>query len=422
MSKAKNLGAGSSFAQARPISARRAAIGAATGVPTAGVPEPTELSLSLISQNPDNPREELRDLQGLAESIAEIGLVNAVTVASVDAYLAERPDRAADLDEGARYIVVDGHRRLAAARLAGAATIRVSVDNALVSTDQALLEAAFVANVHRDDMNPLEQAQALRTLVDFYGSQTKAAKRLGIAQSTISSKLSVLDLDPQLQADLLEGRRKIEHVRNLSKLPPDEQRRQADARAAAGDQRRSAARELSRRDSQESGGVAEPAVRTEASDGSNAPGSPVEERAGVSRRDSPEERDAELSRRDTPGEQSAELSRRDSSGETQAQLSRRDSPRQQEGELSRRDSSGAREPVPSMHDEVPGQRSEHAERQVAPAQLAPGESGIVAPGKVTKMPWHDGHQVADLVLRKMDEAQRKILVDRILAEGTNSAR
>lgn len=415
MSKAKNLGAGASFAQARPISARRAAIGAATGVPTAGVPEPTELSLSLISQNPDNPREELRDLQGLAESIAEIGLVNAVTVASVEAYLAERPDRAADLDEGARYIVVDGHRRLAAARLAGAATIRVSVDNALVSTDESLLEAAFVANVHRDDMNPLEQAQALRTLVDFYGSQTKAAKRLGIAQSTISSKLSVLDLDPQLQEDLLEGRRKIEHVRNLSKLPPDEQRQQADARAAAGGQRRSAGREVSRRDNPENGGVEESGgvegtgVGVSTSDGPDTPDSPEEQRTGLSRRDNPEEQPVGLSRRDSPGEQQAELSRRDSSEDRQAELSRRDSP-------------GPRESGLPTQDEVPSQRSEKAGRQVAPTQLAPGESGIVALGKVTKMPWHDGHQVADLVLRKMDEAQRKILVDRILDEGTNSAR
>ncbi|MFD0292422.1 ParB/RepB/Spo0J family partition protein [Streptomyces sp. NPDC127118] len=409
MSKAKNLGAGSSFAQARPISARRAAIGAATGVPTAGVPDPTELSLNLISQNPDNPREELRDLEGLAESIAEIGLVNAVTVASIEAYLEERPHRAADLDEGARYIVVDGHRRLAAARLAGAAKIRVSVDNALVSTDEALLEAAFVANVHRDDMNPLEQAQALRTLVDFYGSQTKAAKRLGIAQSTISSKLSVLDLDPQLQADLVEGRRKIEHVRNLSKLPPDEQRQQADARAAAGVQRRSAVRELSRRDSSESGDANESGGEADTSDGLALPGSSEGQRAAVSRRDS-------------PGESQADLSRRDSPSEEQTDLSRRDNPGAREAELSRRDSSEAREEVSATHDEVPGQRSEHAGRQVAPAQLAPGESGIVALGKVTKMPWHDGHQVADLVLRKMDEAQRKILVDRILAEGTDSVR
>ncbi|MGQ7754774.1 ParB/RepB/Spo0J family partition protein (plasmid) [Streptomyces sp. WC2508] len=409
MSKAKNLGAGSSFAQARPISARRAAIGAATGVPTAGVPDPTELSLNLISQNPDNPREELRDLEGLAESIAEIGLVNAVTVASIEAYLEERPHRAADLDEGARYIVVDGHRRLAAARLAGAAKIRVSVDNALVSTDEALLEAAFVANVHRDDMNPLEQALALRTLVDFYGSQTKAAKRLGIAQSTISSKLSVLDLDPQLQADLVEGRRKIEHVRNLSKLPPDEQRQQADARAAAGVQRRSAVRELSRRDSSESGDANESGGEADTSDGLAVPGSSEGQRAAVSRRDN-------------PGEAPAGLSRRDSPSEEQSDLSRRDNPGAREAELSRRDSSEAREEVSATHDEVPGQRSEHVGRQVAPAQLAPGESGIVALGKVTKMPWHDGHQVADLVLRKMDEAQRKILVDRILAEGTDSVR
>ncbi|MFF3787299.1 ParB/RepB/Spo0J family partition protein [Streptomyces sp. NPDC001933] len=416
MSKAKNLGAGASFAQARPISARRAAIGAATGVPTAGVPEPTELSLNLISQNPDNPREELRDLEGLAESIAEIGLVNAVTVASIEAYLEERPHRAADLDEGARYIIVDGHRRLAAARLAGAAKIRVSVDNALVSTDEALLEAAFVANVHRDDMNPLEQAQALRTLVDFYGSQTKAAKRLGIAQSTISSKLSVLDLDPQLQADLVEGRRKIEHVRNLSKLPPDEQRQQADARAAAGVQRRSAVRELSRRDSSEVGGEVEESVGAGASGGSGEQG------AAVSRRDNPGEGPEEVSRRDSSEESHAALSRRDSPSEDQAVPSRRDNPEARQAELSRRDSSEAREPASATHDEVPGQRSEHAGHQVAPAQLAPGESGIVALGKVTKMPWHDGHQVADLVLRKMDEAQRKILVDRILAEGSNSVR
>ncbi|MFE1271235.1 ParB/RepB/Spo0J family partition protein [Streptomyces sp. NPDC058758] len=248
MSKAKNLGAGASFVQARPISARRAAIGAVTAAPTEGVPDPTELALHLISQNPDNPREELRDLEGLADSIREIGLVNSITVATLDSYLAERPDRSGDVDEGARYIVVDGHRRLEAARLAGATTIRVSVNNRLVATDEALLEAAFVANVHRDDMNPIEQAHALKKLVQFYGSQNKAAKRLGIAQSTISSKLSILDLDLELQADLIDGRRTVEHVRNLSKLPPEEQRAKADARAKAAEQKAAAKRDLSRRD------------------------------------------------------------------------------------------------------------------------------------------------------------------------------
>ncbi|MEU8521302.1 ParB/RepB/Spo0J family partition protein [Streptomyces sp. NPDC048577] len=359
MSKAKDLGAGASFAQARPISARRAAIGSATGAPTAGVPDPTELPLHLISQNPDNPREELRELDGLTESIREIGLVNAITIATVDAYLAERPNRAGDVDEGARYLVIDGHRRLEAARRAGVPTIRVSVDNALVSTDESLLEAAFVANVHRDDMNPLEQAHALRKLVEFYGSQSKAAKRLGIGQSTISSKLSVLELAPELQADLVAGRRTIEHVRNLARLSPDEQRRKADARAAT-------------------------AVK-----GSESP--------------------VDLSRRDSSGSGGADLSRRDSSGSGGA-------------DLSRRDSSGSGEPTSPAGEELPEQRSEFSSTRVDPARLSPGESGIFALSKVTKMPWHDGNRVAELVLEKMDEQQRRILVDRICAEDTSTPR
>ncbi|MFJ9813379.1 ParB/RepB/Spo0J family partition protein [Streptomyces sp. NPDC101158] len=279
MSKAKTLGSGASFAQARPISARRAAIGAATAAPTEGVPDPTELSLDLISANPDNPREELRDLEGLADSIREIGLVNSITVATVDAYLAEREDRAGELDEGARYVVVDGHRRLEAARLAGATQIRVSVNNTLVATDEALLEAAFVANVHRDDMNPIEQAYALKQLVEFYGSQSKASRRLGIAQSTISSKLSILGLDPSLQADLVAGRRTEEHVRNLSKLTPEQQRAKADARAEASEQRAAVKREVSRRDS------------PNADDGSEAPGPTPQPTDAV---------EPELSRRDVP--------------------------------------------------------------------------------------------------------------------------
>jgi len=234
MSKADQLGAGTSFGHARPVSARRAAIGAATAAPTVGVPEPTELPVTLISQNPDNPRDHLRDLDGLTQSIQELGVINAITVASVGAYLSERSDRAGDLDEGAKYIVVDGHRRLEGARRAGLKTIKVQVDDRRVATDESLLETAFVANFHRDDMTDLEQAHALEALVAFYGNQTKASKRLGISQASISSKLSLLKLSLELQADLANGTRQVEHVRNLGKLSPDEQRVAADTRAAEG--------------------------------------------------------------------------------------------------------------------------------------------------------------------------------------------
>ncbi|AKZ59511.1 Putative plasmid partitioning protein, ParB2 [Streptomyces ambofaciens ATCC 23877] len=82
-------------------------------------------------------------------------------------------------------------------------------------------------------MTDLEEAHALKTLVDYYGSQTRAAKRLGIPQNTISSKLSLLKLTPELQKDLVTGARKVEHVRNLGKLSPEEQRAKADERAEA---------------------------------------------------------------------------------------------------------------------------------------------------------------------------------------------
>lgn len=214
-------------------SARRELFDAATG----RKPTPTELPVRSISQNPDNPRDHLRDLADMTQSVEQVGVVNAITVATVVAYLQERPNRAGALDPDTTYIVVDGHRRLEAARRAGLDTIKVTVDDALVSTDETLLEAAFVANYHRDNMTELEEALALEKLVKFYGTQSKASKRLGMAQATISSKLSLLKLAPDLQADLAEGRRPAEQVRNLGKLSPEEQRARADERAREAQQR-----------------------------------------------------------------------------------------------------------------------------------------------------------------------------------------
>jgi ParB family chromosome partitioning protein len=364
VSKAKDLGAGASFAQARPISARRAAIGAATAAPTDGVPDPTELPLRLISQNPDNPREELRDLDGLAESIREIGLVNSITVATVDAYLAARPERAEDIDDGARYIVVDGHRRLEATRRAGALAIRVSINNALVATDEALLEAAFVANVHRDDMNPIEQAHALKKLVEFYGSQNKAAKRLGIAQSTISSKLSILDLEPTLQADLVEGRRKVEHVRNLSKLPPEQQRAKADARAEANEKKAAAQRDLSRRDTPQDETIT-PSTR--------AP-QPSEAETDPSRRDNPAP--VPPGSHNPPGEQAA-----------------------------------AESPASTAT----------AVRTSAPVPEPRPAAKLEAPEKATTAPPNDGAALMDYALEHLDAQQRSVMLQRYfqLASGVD---
>lgn len=235
MSKADTLGAAPAFGAARTArSARRNAVDKHIGGDGAADAAVTELAVTLVSDNPDNPRNHLRNLDETVESVREIGIILPIVVATVDAYLRDRPDRADDLDDGAQYVVVDGHRRLEASRRVGLATIPVRVDNARVATDESLLESAFVANYHRDDMTELEEAHALKQLVDYYGgSQTKACKRLSISPSTLSSKLSLLKLTPELQKDLMTGERKVEHVRNLGKLSADAQKQKADERAEA---------------------------------------------------------------------------------------------------------------------------------------------------------------------------------------------
>ncbi|MGY4983772.1 ParB/RepB/Spo0J family partition protein [Streptomyces sp. 900105755] len=239
MSKAAQLGNGSAFgAAATARSSRRDVIGHAIGdgdTPAAAV---TDLPVTQISENPDNPRNHLRNLDDTVASVREVGIILPIVVATTEAYLHDRPDRTDDLDDGAHYVVVDGHRRLEAARRVGLATIPVRVDNARVSTDESLLEAAFIANYHRDDMTELEEAHALQQLVTYYGNQTKAARRLGIPQNTISSKLSLLKLSPELQKDLVTGERTVEHVRNLGKLSPADQKKKADERAAAAGHRK----------------------------------------------------------------------------------------------------------------------------------------------------------------------------------------
>ncbi|MFF7335368.1 ParB/RepB/Spo0J family partition protein [Streptomyces sp. NPDC008150] len=233
MSKADELRKSSSFgAAATALSSRRAAIEDAISGGQGG-PAPTVLPVTLISENPDNPRNHMRNLEDFVETIRGVGVIQPITVGTVEAYLRERADRSDDLDRGAQYVVVDGHRRLEASRRLGLATIPVYVDDRRLTDDETLLEAAFIANYHRDDMTDLEEAHAIQQLVEHYGSQTKVAKKLGIPQATISSKLSLLKLSPQLQKDLQTGARSVEHVRNLGKLSPDEQKAKADQRAAA---------------------------------------------------------------------------------------------------------------------------------------------------------------------------------------------
>ncbi|MEW2267680.1 ParB/RepB/Spo0J family partition protein [Streptomyces sp. NPDC047853] len=221
MSKADQLGAGRFGGGARPVSARRQAVAAATGVPTDGIAPPTELSPDRISLNPDNPRSSLGDLTDLAGSLKTHGQKQAITVMNRDAYIKANPEREADLESDATYVVIDGSSRLAAAREAGLATIKVMVSDDEGSTSEELLESALVANIHRQDLEEFDEARALQRLLAIHGSQTALAKRLHRSQGWVSQRLALLNLTPELQARIHQE--PINLLRAVGNKPAEEQ-------------------------------------------------------------------------------------------------------------------------------------------------------------------------------------------------------
>lgn len=221
MSKADQLGAGRFGGAARPVSARRAAVAAATGVPTEGVAPPTELPPHRISLNPDNPRSALGDLTDLAGSLSTHGQKQAITIMNRDAYIKANPDNEPDLEPDTTYVVIDGSSRLAAAREAGLKTVKVMVSDDEGSTAEELFESALVANIHRQDLSELDEARALQRLLAIHGSQVALSKRLHRSQGWVSQRLALLNLTPELQARI--GQEPIELLRAVGSKPADQQ-------------------------------------------------------------------------------------------------------------------------------------------------------------------------------------------------------
>ncbi|MFJ6509303.1 ParB/RepB/Spo0J family partition protein [Streptomyces sp. NPDC091879] len=221
MSKADQLGAGRFGGGVRPVSARRQAVAAATGVPTDAVAAPTELSLHRISPNPDNPRSKLGDLTDLAGSLKTHGQKQAITVMNRDAYVRANPEREADLEPDTTHVVVDGSSRLAAAREAGLDSLKVMVSDDQGTTSEELLESALVANIHRQALEELDEARALERLLTIYGSQRALATRLHRSQGWVSQRLALLNLTPELQARI--GQEPIDLLRAVGNKPAEQQ-------------------------------------------------------------------------------------------------------------------------------------------------------------------------------------------------------
>ncbi|MFD8626641.1 ParB/RepB/Spo0J family partition protein [Streptomyces hygroscopicus] len=219
MTKADEMGESSAFSRA---GSARSARGRAIRSALDGA-DPTQLALHLLSHNPDNPREELGDVTELAGSLRDHGQKQALSIMTRDAYLAANPEREDELETHAMYVVIDGNRRLAAAREAGLSSLKVMVDDSATDTSE-LLESALVANIHRQAFEPLDEAKALKQLLEIHGTHDKLAKRLHRSQGWVSQRLALLDLTPELKQSLENGSEPLELLRRVGKKPPDQQR------------------------------------------------------------------------------------------------------------------------------------------------------------------------------------------------------
>lgn len=222
-SKADQLGESSSFFNARrPRSERRQLIDDATGPePPAlqrDVAPPRTVPLAHLARNPFNPRHELRELQETADSLLEKGQIQPITIVTREAFLKAHPGHDAAIG-AARYIVLDGNRRFGAAQLAGLEEIRVDVNDELATSAADMLEAALVANVHRQDLTPLEEAETLSSLMNVHGSLRQVARRVGKSHVWVSQRLALLELADEFKEQLKNGELTVEDARRIGKAP-----------------------------------------------------------------------------------------------------------------------------------------------------------------------------------------------------------
>lgn len=147
----------------------------------------TELPLSSIEPNPDQPRQHFDEdaLEELAESIRGVGILQPLVV---------RP-----LTEG-RYALIAGERRWRASKLAGLTSVPVVVRNA---SEQDVLQLAIIENVQREDISPVEQAVAYRKLIDEFSlTQEQVAGAVGKSRVSVANALRLLRLPSEVREAL----------------------------------------------------------------------------------------------------------------------------------------------------------------------------------------------------------------------------
>jgi ParB family chromosome partitioning protein len=190
---------------------KRGGLGRGLSALIPGAPEGTsdatggflEVPVNAIAPNPKQPRTHFDDeaLAGLATSIREVGILQPLVVRRTD---------------DGRYEVIAGERRLRAAKAAGLPVVPVVLRD---SGDEELLRDALIENIHREDLNPIEQAEAFKALLGDLGlKQEELADRVGVSRSHIANTIRLLGLPLDVQQLLTDDKVTAGHARALLSL------------------------------------------------------------------------------------------------------------------------------------------------------------------------------------------------------------
>jgi ParB family chromosome partitioning protein len=172
-----------------------------------------EIDVDLIVPNPQQPRVTINEeaLAELVESVREHGVLQPLLVSAGE--------------QDNVYQLIAGERRLRAARLAGLSRVPVVVKEA---ASAELLELALVENIQREDLSPLEEAQAYRRLSDEFGmTQEAIAKRVGKSRTAVTNIVRLLGLSDEMKSSLASNEISEGHARALLGLAEELPRREA---------------------------------------------------------------------------------------------------------------------------------------------------------------------------------------------------
>lgn len=174
--------------------------------------------LQRVEPNPLQPRRTFdgEALQALADSIAEHGIIQPITVRQLDS---------------GYYQIIAGERRWRAARLAGLSEVPVVV---IEADDKKAMELALIENLQRQDLNPIEEAQGYHSLINDYGmTQEQAASRVGKSRPAVANALRLLSLAPEVRDMVADGTLSAGHAKAILMLREERLQLSAAQRIAA---------------------------------------------------------------------------------------------------------------------------------------------------------------------------------------------